>query len=80
MQPKSCVRKEVFVNKLRELGYSFKEQKKRIDLYRRNNPVHYVSIPRCDLLSEAFVQSALRQAGLTEDEIQEFIAAVRVFS
>ena len=54
------VRRENFVNKIRELGYSYKSQQKRTYLYRRTNGTHYISVPMTDLLEDEYVTSTLR--------------------
>jgi hypothetical protein len=40
--------------------------------------MHFISIPRRDLLTDEFVRSSLHQAGLQEVEIQSFITAAKV--
>jgi hypothetical protein len=67
--------KSHFVNKIRLLGYTFSQQLKRVDLWRRGT--HFISVRRSDYLTEEFCASALRQAGCKEPEIREFIAAAR---
>jgi hypothetical protein len=62
-----------FVNKPRSLDYTHHEQKKRVDIWRRKGGVHYQAVPRGDELDEIYVESALRQAGLSREETQAFI-------
>lgn len=71
------IAKQSFVNKIRELGYVYKRQQKRTDLWRKSNGTHYISVPRSDKLEEEFVISALRQAKVPDDDIKSFIAATR---
>lgn len=66
-----------FVNKLRELNYTYKTRQKRTELWRRRGGTHYASVPLSDLLEEEYVTSTLRQAGCPEEEIRSFIAAAR---
>ncbi len=67
------VRREHFVNKLRALDYTFKDERKRVRIWRKRGGTHYISVPKCDLLEETYVHSTLRQAGCQEAEIQAFI-------
>ncbi|MBI3105476.1 MAG: hypothetical protein HYY95_07885 [Candidatus Rokubacteria bacterium] len=66
-----------FVNKLRELNYTYKTKQKRTELWRKRGGTHYISMPLSDLLEEEWVTSTLRQAGQTQDDIRSFIAAAR---
>ena len=68
------VRREKFVNKIRSLGYTFKSQQKRTYLYRKAGGTHYIPVPKADLLEDEFVNSSLRQAGCSQDEIRAFLA------
>jgi hypothetical protein len=69
------VRRETFINKIRELNFTYKTQQKRTFLWRQKGTTNYISVPMADLLEEDFVKSCLRQAGLDQDEILAFIAA-----
>ena len=71
------VRREHFVNKIRSLGYKFKDEQKRTYLYRKTNGTHFISVPKPDLLEDEYVMSVLRQAGLTDEDIKAFIASAR---
>ena len=67
--------KSHYINKLRQLNYTFKETKKRVDLWRKQGGTHYIAVPRNELLEEEFVISSLRQAGCNDSDITGFIAA-----
>lgn len=71
------VRRRAFVNKIRSLGYAYKSQQKRTMLYRRKGSTLYISVPRADLVEDAFVKNALRQSGVSNDEIEQFIASAK---
>ena len=71
------VRRDQFINKIRALDYSYKNQQKRTYLYRRKNSTSYISVPMADLLEDEFVTHSLRQAGCTEDAVKAFIAACK---
>jgi hypothetical protein len=68
------VRREAFINKIRELNYTFKTQQKRTYLWRKIGGTHYISVPMADFLDDEFVTSSLRQAGVSEEEIRSFLA------
>ena len=69
------VRRETFINKIRELNFTYKTQQKRTYLWRQKGTTNYIAVPMCDLLEEDFVKNCLRQAGLTEKDILAFIAS-----
>ena len=71
------VRRESFINKIRELKYSYKSQQKRTYLYRKTGGTHYISVPMADLLEDEYVMSTLRQAGCNENEIRAFLAVAK---
>ncbi len=68
------VPRQTFINKIHELGYTYKDQLKRTQLFRKRGGTHCIFVPIKDLLSEEFVISTLRQAGESEDDIQSFVA------
>ena len=74
---KPCIDRERFINKIRSLDYRFNQQGKRVSIWRKKGGTHFVSVPHTKLLAEDFARHALRQCGLDEDEIQEFLAAAR---
>jgi hypothetical protein len=71
------IRRDSFINKIRELDYSYKTQQKRTYLYRRKNGTDYISVPMADLLEDEYVMHALRQAHCTEESILLFIASCK---
>ncbi len=64
-----------YINKIRDLNYTFKERKKRVELWRKRGSTHYISVPHTELLEEDFVISTLRQAGCADADIRAFIAS-----
>ena len=66
-----------FINKIRELGYSFKTQKKRISYWRRPNTTLAISLPHTVLLEEVYVKATLTQAGCSIEEIESFLASAK---
>jgi len=71
------ISKRHFVSKLKELGYQFKEQLHYQERYRKKGGTHIIHVPRKDILDEAYVCSALRQAGVPPKEIDAFVAEVK---
>ena len=71
------VRRDSFINKIRELGYTYKSQQKRTYLWRKVGGTHYISVPMADLLADEFVTSSLRQAGCQDDAIRTFITSAK---
>lgn len=66
-----------YLRKIRELGYRFCKQKKRVLLYRKSTPVRYIMVPRSKLLSEGYIRLNLRREGLSESEIDDFVESTR---
>ena len=64
-----------FVNKIRELGYEFKEQLHFQERYRKAGGTHIIHVPRKSKLDEVFVRNILRQAGLKPSEVEDYITA-----
>lgn len=71
------VHREHFINKIRTLKYHYKGRQKRTDLYRKAGGTHYISVPLKDLLEEEFVTSTLRQTGLNDPEIRDFLRSTK---
>jgi hypothetical protein len=71
------VRKSAFINKIRELGYSYKQQQARTHMYRKDGGTHCIFVRMKEFLTEDFVKGALAQAGLSDEEIRLFIAAAK---
>ncbi len=67
------ISKKRFVNKLRELGYEFKEQLHYQERFRLRGGTHIIHVPRRDQLDEAYVASTLKQAKQTQEQIEKFI-------
>ena len=72
------ISKKRFVNKLRELGYVFKEQLHFQERYRLEGGTHIIHIPRKSYLDEIYVCSILKQAGQTKEQIDKFLADVGI--
>ena len=71
------VRRDTFINFIRKLGYSYKSTQKRTFLYRKTGGTHFISVPKADNLGDAFVMSALHQAGVPEEKIKLFLASAK---
>lgn len=64
------VRRERLINKLRELGFRFKRDAWRVQLWQRG--MLRPQIPKRDLLDQETVSHILRQCGCQNDEIMAF--------
>jgi hypothetical protein len=71
------VHREAFINKIRELRYTYKSQQLRTQLWRKRGGTHVMFVPLCDLLEDDWVTGVLRQAGIPDPEIRSFIAMAR---
>lgn len=70
--------RDVFINKLRELGYKYKGQSDKVQMWRKNGGTHSIVIRRKeDPLSETYVRSVLHQCKCSDEEIEKFIGANR---
>ena len=69
------VSRNAFINRLRELGYSYKDQTDKMQLWRRSRDAHMVWIRRKeDPLSAEYARQVLRQCGCSDAEIENFIS------
>ncbi len=62
-----------FISRIRALGYAYKSTQKRTYLYRKAGGTHFLSVPMRDGLTDAYVRSALAQAGCSAEDIQAFL-------
>jgi hypothetical protein len=69
------VRRETFINKIRELGFSYKSQQAHTQLWKKKGTTERMFVPLAKLLEEDYVTGALRQAGDSEGDIKAFLAA-----
>jgi hypothetical protein len=67
------VPRDQIVNRLREAGYRFHRKADRVEFYRRPGDIRRVSIPRRDLIPEPIACAILHQAGLTHEQIAQFL-------
>jgi len=74
------VRRDTFINKIRELKFTYVTTQKKTFLWRQRGTTNYISVPKADLLDEDYVAHALRQAGLTAEEVKAFISSHSVLS
>jgi hypothetical protein len=68
------VRRDTYLNKIRELRYTLKNETKRVHIFRKKGGTHYITVHKCDKLEDDFVRSSLAQAGLTPADIEAFMA------
>ena len=77
MAPPRSIHREHLLNKLRALGFRFKKQSERVDLFHRPTDGCRVEVRRKDLLDEQACRIILRQAGCAAAEVNEFCGAAR---
>lgn len=71
------ITRERFVNKLRELNFTFIRQADKVELWRQKGTALRVTVPRRDLIPEAHVHGQLRMCGVSEPEILSFLRDAR---
>ncbi len=71
------VPRQQFINKIRELGYTHKDETKRVQIWRKQGATHFLTVKKGSTLEEGYVTIALRQAGLGEEAIKQFIACAK---
>lgn len=67
------MRRDRIISKLRELGYSFKQDAWRVQMFRHPVTLHVIAVRKRDDIDDDWVRSALRQAGCPKEEIEKFI-------
>ena len=67
------IERHQFIAKLRELGYSYKKDTKRGQLYRKTGGTHRVWLPSTKLLDPVYVRSTLNQIECSPEDIEAFI-------
>lgn len=68
------IKRTTFINKLRELGYTYDDQTDRSQLWRKVGGTHEVWIKRkLDPVTDEYVRNVLRQCGLDEAPTEVFI-------
>ncbi len=71
------VSRNQFINKISELGYSYKTETKRSQLFRKAGTTHYVWVPKSSQVEDGLVRNALRQAGCDDGEIDGFMKSCK---
>jgi len=66
--------RHLFINKIRELGYRYKQRCKsdKHDLWKLQGGTQRIHLPRTDVLAETFVIQTLRQCKQSNADIQNF--------
>jgi len=68
------IHRDAFINKIRSLNYTYKDQLKRTHLYRKIGGTHCIYVPMRDLLDDEYVRNTLRQTGQSESDIEQFVS------
>ncbi|HLZ40619.1 MAG TPA: hypothetical protein VKQ11_06650 [Candidatus Sulfotelmatobacter sp.] len=71
------VRRETFINKIRELGYHYKSQQAHTQLWKKSGTTGRMFVPLAKLLEDDYVTGALRQSGESDAAIKTFLAAAK---
>lgn len=66
------VLRERLINKLRALGYRFKRDAWRVQIWCKGT--HRPMIPKRDLMDDEFVVTLLRQCGVAPEEVRAFLS------
>lgn len=66
------VEKPHVVARLREAGFTHARQAPRVDLWRKPGTLLRVNVPRRQRLTEINARAILREAGLSEAEVEQF--------
>lgn len=67
---------DTLINAVRSLGYKFKKQTDRVDLYKKKGGTQRVAIRRNSAHDPDYARSILKQAGMSLEAIERFIADV----
>jgi len=71
------VGKDHFINKLRDLNFTFNRPGARVELWRQRGTGNIISVPRRDRIPETHVRFSLHQCGCGKSEIDAFISAAK---
>ncbi len=74
-EPKA-VKKKQLLNCLRRHDYTFKRQGKRRDIWKKKGSTRRIDVPRNALIDSRIAVIVLGQAGLSRQEIEEFLRGV----
>lgn len=67
------ISREQVVRRVREAKWKFSDQSGRVEIYKRDGGTQRMDIPRRDYLPESLVRIVLKQAGLSRDQIEQFL-------
>ena len=65
---------DALINALRELGYTFKRQTSRVQIYRKRGGIERVAIRRSRSHAPEAARSILRNGGMDEEGIERFLS------
>lgn len=70
-----AISREQLINRIRDVGYRFDRRGKNNELYKKNGSPLRLGIPFKNSYTEPVVRSVLRDAGLSDTEIEAFWAS-----
>lgn len=71
------VRREAFINKIRELDYHYKSQHLHTQLWKRKGTTQRMFVPLASMLEDDYVMGALRQVGVLDADIRSFLSSAK---
>lgn len=69
---------DALVNALRSLKFRFKRQADRVEIYKQSGTTKRVQLRRHDWHDETAARVILKQAGMSAQEIDDFVASTNV--
>ncbi len=63
--------REQVINKIKKVGYRFKRDAWRVSIFKKET--HRISVPKRNIIADEWVVSTFRQAGIPNQEIEEFL-------
>lgn len=70
------VQKDLLTARLRDAGFGFKRQGKRVGIWKRKGSTDRVDVPRRSWFTESQARHVLTQAGLSSAEINDFLGTI----
>ena len=71
------ISRSAIIGKLRSLVLSYPNRTRNVELYRGTDPVRRIVLSRRKAHSESYVRIVLRQAGMEDLEIDEFLESTK---
>lgn len=69
--------KDALINVLRSLNFEFKRQADRVEIYKQRGTTRRIEIRRRDMHDEQAAKIILKQAGMDDNAIRQFIESAK---